>query len=871
MEFKHFLQFVQDNRTIEISEPFGFDGQALNIEQDAQRYGRDITYGSEDINFEFVKGIFELNGEPIILPDGTETEYNTMGFEYLLDYFRKYGFESEVNYILFKDDVQFSIGMLDFFTAETDYFQTFKCKIIQESKRAEYKRRMDLEIDAFSQEDINGNPIQPCTPVNILLKAKPVRQVSEWSTPANAQVTIGGTGGILTPRFGLTNQVMFSGIENTLSFIQGTGNRTNFAYIEARNTITNMTLKFSNINIQFNGSFTNTQGVIQGSLRYYIGESITNTTPLNQTVSVFAYEFDINNASQNLIIDEIVFNNLSMNQGERLWVWFENLVITSNQATFLTTRVNSMTIEATATATALDSVIQGVRVYDLMRHASDTIGGLQVIAPEWQPSGKHYNNFAFNGALIRQFSDRPFTNKLKDILAIPNEVNADYQINPDNIVIGQFEDFYQDIESGVFLMKPDETFNVKFNPRFGVNQVEYAYKTFEQDRDEKNTIDATHTQTQWIVKNKMVENNKKVEVDFIRDAFTIESARRQGVQEKPTTTLSIDNRLFILDCIQSSPLQTVTVSVQLTQQANGTTVKLANTTPDNNNPNFSWLLLGIVVGGQFIINSGGNVGTYTITEIERTVLTLQRVDGVPQTFTGIAITNITYRLSGVSFINRTGEGFELIEGVESPFNYSNLRYTPRRNLIEFERYLSTAQEYNRLNIDNTFYFNGGNLVTQLNGEGSPLAETDPLIYQNPILSPEIVELTVISNFAQTLQAVESIQNERGYFRCYNSQGQVFKGYPQKFAYEWISGELKMTLELKYEPISLIITKVGDDIFVNNQLTDVESFQINDIFVQLFDQLERPLFNPTRITDVTLNGIVYDDRVEFSDALLILLS
>lgn len=871
MEFKHFLQFVQDNRTIEISEPFGFDGQALNIEQDSQRYGRDITYGSEDINFEFVKGIFELNGTPIILPDGTETQYNTMGFEYLLDYFRKYGFESEVNYILFKDNIQFSIGMLDFFTAETDYFQTFKCKIIQESKRAEYKRRMDLEIDAFSSEDIDGNPIQPCTPVNILLKAKPIRQISEWSTPANSEQITGGTGGVITQFFGLTNQVMFSGIENTLSFLGGVSDRDEFPYIEARNTITNMSLKFSNIDVRFNGSIVNVNSFILVSLRWYVGETLPNNLPLGQTEFVFGATINQGNPNQQILIDEVVFNNLSMNQGERLWIWFESFTNTANNLTFLNTRVETMNIEATATATALDSVIQGVRVYDLMRHASDSIGGLSVIAPEWQLNGKHYNNFAFNGALIRQFSDRPFTNKLKDILAIPNEVNADYQINPDNIVVGQFEDFYQDIESGVFLMKPDETFNVKFNPRFGVNQVDYAYKTFEQDRDEKNTIDATHTQTQWIVKNKMVENNKKVEVDFIRDAFSIESARRQGVQEKPTTTLSIDNRLFILDCIQSSPLQTVTVSVQLTQQATGTTVKLANTTPDNNNPNFSWLLLGIVVGGQFIINSGGNVGTYTITEIERTVLTLERVDGVPQTFTGVVITNITYRLSGVNFINRTGEGFEVIEGVESPFNYSNLRYTPRRNLIEFERYLSTSQEYNRLNIKNTFYFNGGTLITQLNGESYPLAETDPLIYQNPILSPEIVELTVISNFAQTLQAVESIQNERGYFRCYNSKGQVFKGYPQKFAYEWISGELKMTLESKYEPISLIITKVDDDIFVNNQLSNVESFQINDIFVQLFDELERPLFNPTRITDVTLNGIVYEDRVAFSDELLILLS
>ena len=44
-----------------------------------------------------------------------------------------------------------------------------------------------------------------------------------------------------------------------------------------------------------------------------------------------------------------------------------------------------------------------------------------------------------------------------------------------------------------------------------------VYKKYEQDDDEENTIDAVHTDSQWLTPNKQVEDTLKVDVEQVRD------------------------------------------------------------------------------------------------------------------------------------------------------------------------------------------------------------------------------------------------------------------------------------------------------------------------------------------------------------------
>jgi len=97
-------------------------------------------------------------------------------------------------------------------------------------------------------------------------------------------------------------------------------------------------------------------------------------------------------------------------------------------------------LDITLTSTAIDTIVKAVRYIDLLKHAYKSVSGEDVICPDWDVSGEHYNNFATNGYLLGQVTDKPFNNTLKDLLKIPMERNGGYQINRNgDIEINHFD------------------------------------------------------------------------------------------------------------------------------------------------------------------------------------------------------------------------------------------------------------------------------------------------------------------------------------------------------------------------------------------------------------------------------------------------
>ena len=99
--FRFYLNFKSDTiGRLEITEPIGFDGATFTIEQDKKRYGRDVTYGNEEVSLDFYSGVYS-NGL-------------TFEFENLINYYKEFGFESEVEFIVNKNGIDFVVGLLDF-------------------------------------------------------------------------------------------------------------------------------------------------------------------------------------------------------------------------------------------------------------------------------------------------------------------------------------------------------------------------------------------------------------------------------------------------------------------------------------------------------------------------------------------------------------------------------------------------------------------------------------------------------------------------------------------------------------------------------------------------------------------------------------
>jgi hypothetical protein len=850
--FKFFLNFptIPQVGRIEISEPFGFDGATHSVSQDDKRFGRDVVLGNEESELIFTRELFEKMNTSQFLPNGDVIDYASHGFDYLLDIRKTDGWEGEVQFIIQRDGIDFTTGDIDYFTSIFDY-DSIKVKIIQNTKREEVKRNEDVVVNAFSDKDINGDFIRPCDAFNILLKAKPIVQVSRYSLDKfYDNLTLNGLA-----YYGLGNQILQSDIKDTLTFFPAINftNGNDFVYIRADNELSNIKVEISEFDLELlTVNFVGANGLsLEMKWGVDIGTAQTHVFQKKSTVGFFDTSFE--------------FTIPYIPQSGKIWIY---LLAETN---FATVDFKTWKTKITGTTTAFDSVIKGVRLIDLIKYTAKSISGLDVIAPMYDVGGEHYNNFAFSGYMLGGLNDKPFNNTFKSLMNVLTELNADYQINPTNLEIYPYSGYYANTEIGAFSQEPDTDTTNEYNKRYFLKTVQYDYKKSSKGRETntENTIDDIHGQTQWLFPTNKADNNFVVDIDHIRSAFLIEEQRRKATNVNDTNSLENDTNLFLMECVDLAPSTTRTIRGTFSQQWDSPNLKILST-------NFNWSALGIGISSIITITREGNDYVYSIVDITPTVITLVG-GGVGNQVSGTFFMEIMYTISGVQFTNRTNEGFTSIEGVENPTNYSNLSYSIGRNLRNFYQYLNTAGSYiNGKEISNTKFENNGNLVSQRITDDFIVTDKANIpINANRILNPIIHNITVLAPFDEATQLFEDIQNIKGFIRCQTLEGKVIKGYPIKAEYLWKEGELDLRLEEKFEVDGIAITKVGDVIFINEtgylEKNGLFWFKINGIYVSLYDDKNILLANTERWTNVSINGVFYENIVDFSDALSILLN
>lgn len=892
--FTFYLNFKNDaTGLVEITEPVKFDGASFTVEQDKGRYGRDISYGNEEVSLEFYEGTFD-NGL-------------TMGLTQLLDCYKNYGFESEVEFILKQNGTTFTVGILDFQMAKTDLITFFECKVIQENNRAIIKRRNDINVDVFSDKDLDLNTITPLATENILLKAKPVLQVSKWVSgfPEVGQGLIIDDGFYIDfpSEYAYLNnlqQVKSSGIDNTLGYLdnqlkwtsstESSSTRENFGFILAQNEMTNISIKMNNIDIQ---SYLYTRKsdlpyIITGFYRvkmeivwgfdtvsflgkYTIFDNQIDTDGLTEGFQYYNYSGDVS-------ID-IPY----LPRGAKIWIYCTgHNNRTSAKATYNTfgslqsqTIIKAFDLTITGTSTAIDSVIKGVRYIDLFKQNIKSISGLTVDAPRFDIDGEFYEQFAFNGKLIRQYNNKPFYVNFKDLTEGLQEVNADFQINDNNVFLGKYDDFYTNNDLGGYLQAPDNEFISNFNERYTINSFDYAYKTFEENKDEANTIDGIHTKANFLLPNKLVENTKKIEVNHIRDPFAIESARRQGINTKESTSLDNDDKLFLIDVFELEDGAMGGFGAKLLMRLNDGKLEILNNTLNGDGTPFNWTLLGFNLGSNFEIISGVNVGNYTVFEMTETNIKLTPIGFTP-TIEGDHFIKVEYPLNNVNYVNRTNQGFTEIDNLASGDNFSNLRYSIKRNMMHWSSYLKTASKYKPNGIiQNTFFKNNGLLSTKFESETVPTIEganinvTD---LSDAILSPMFYKTKVVASFETVKTLLDKLATQKGFIRIVDTNDAVVKLHPTKLDYEWVTNLLTIEGEKRNESDYINIDTFGTALLKINEIGyDIiilknRWFKIDGFFVTLYDLNNVPLINRTRFDKFKVNGVTFADVVTLSDAL-----
>ena len=853
---KFYLNFVSPNfGKIEITEPIGFDAYSFKLSQRSGGFGRDKNIGAEQIDLQFISGFFDKADEPRTQQNGVVINNLTMCFDEILQAIYERGSECKIEF--FVDT--FNNGLLDVSESTTDNVKYFSCSIVQDTTRALIERKKDIKTDVFGFVDTFGNAQTPLNKTKILLKAKPTIEQSNFRLSSIANNILGGIGGFRENRFNFINEVVNFGIEDTLSYIQGTGAREDFAFIEAKNKLSKLKMVLDlDLTVSVTGAFQFSFTFLL--MKYYVGDNLPNTGSFGQTL------LDISTTTSFVFNDTITVENINIQNGQKLWIWFEGFVDTGNSAVFMQTIIRPSTIILEAVSTSVDSIVFGVPYFDFLQQGIKSISGLNLEANEIE-TGEFKDQFIFNGNLIRQKDDKPLNFVFKDEMNDLKETNSDYQILNDKVQILQYPEFYPNIDIGAFNVSPDEAiFERKFNDRFKDFSLEYSYSNFEDDKDETNTVDAVHTEAQFQHANEQVDNNLEVSINHIRDPFLIERMRKDAL--KNSTALSTDDKMVLLDCLVIPENSTSSFTAVLKMRVVNSILQILGTSTIN------WLLLGFENGNTITISGTENSGSYFVLQHSSTLIELTPVNFTP-TFSGDSLINFTYPLTGVNFTNRTNEGFNIISGVSNPQDFSNLKYTIKRNLSRdsWSSYLATInKDIAEGVIRNTYFKNNGELITQFeNGEIITEKENFKVSdLSTKILNKHQITTKIAIGFETAKQLIEDVASIKGFIRVLDPKNKMYKIHPKMLDMVWRDGVMEITGEERNESDFVVIVK-NEQITINEVgYTEIIGllnwFRFTGEYLQIFDQRSIPLMNPTKFDKVILNGITYNSATALAIAL-----
>jgi hypothetical protein len=851
---KFTLNFLSDSygkKTIQ--EPFGMDAVSFTLKQKEDGMARDISFTSGEAMFEF-------------------THMRNHELKQLLYYHRKFGYEAIVILGIEIDENNKFTCELDFAESETDDLEYFRCKGIQQGTFQVIKRRKETKVDVKSDVDLDGNNIGGLVPVNMLLLAKPVFQVSKWkqSTPTSASFIGYGQDAMLLP---IADTIMTSNIENTLNPYSKTVSLpplySNAQYIEALNDCLFVEAEnnLNSVMISIKG-LTATVTEISGFFTKKTLSIVYNkTSDLSKYTTVRLEE----TSGQLNIINKDYFVPLdNIGRGSKI-----SIIITIFQPYALpaSTPVSStsafvnlsggMTISTESVA--YNSIAQSFRLIDVMKQVVKSNSGLSINAPRFDVGGEFYDNRLIDGNFLRGINNKNFSVSLEDLDKSFTEFKGDWEIDSDGkIFFGIEADFYTPIESGFFDNIQFSEMNKTFNPKYKVNEFRYKYNKYQslKENEEPNSADTIHGESRLSFFNKLVENKKEVEVEWTRDAFLIEETRQKALIIKENTASQNDDTLF---CIDSTPTlfdNTFTETSSFSHSFSSSSNRLSLTSDGTVN----FLSLGIQVGSVFIIDpNDANVGTYTVFSVLNNVLELTGTSsGVAGD--GIRPTKYTYAIDSdfTPFTNYTDQGFSETENLNASSNYSNRRYSIARNIYNYwKSYLATCNLYWKDKpIKNVWYKNNGDYTAKYGGV--KLTEKADFIPDNPILSPILYNDIIFANveFEDFILLQNNIRSQRGFIRTIDNNEEVIKIYPVEMNYKLLEKELTIKGEEKYESLSMTISTANAYILINNE-TRVMSLQweIKSNKLYLYDENRYRIYNGVWWNLVSVNGALPNSVLE----------
>lgn len=544
------LIFHNTNKEYWIDPPIGWDKMPIELKR-GEKYSRQIKF-AEDKEVEF------WAHKPVKLGH----QFSVIRAHHLL-----YGDECFIELVIYVDDEVFMRAELDFKSVITDRESYFKTKLIVNDLNKLISDLEDVKVDVFGNESLKGNYNAPATSSNVTLMPKKILE-------RNSHVL--GNEELQPLAHDYSDTLQFP---NTQPFTMWTGNPwghnlTNESeigksyYVERGvphgylndfeelppgytdnasplGGISNFTIEqsadvlfeFKNVHIKLSGS-----GRISVRIAFISYENSNFENVVNKS-----YKVVFQNISE-LISEAIINESFEMNIPKFTRVIYELRVQNTPMNNLWISKDSMINANVVRLFPATNSKMSRLIHVGEKILSNYSEGQSQITAPRFYEGGEFWWHYITSGSFIRGFADSTFDLSFKDWKEfIQNAFNCDVQVNGNNVFIGRHEDFYTDKEIARFPFKAGvDSYEISFNEDLIVNNLKIAYENFEDDK--KETLDAFHTESEWYIP-KRNKGELSIDIGFTADGYSIEYARREGIDAEPTTAKQKDDDIYIVDCM----------------------------------------------------------------------------------------------------------------------------------------------------------------------------------------------------------------------------------------------------------------------------------------------------------------------------------
>ena len=827
----HFIFSEEPNKKYFIDEPINYSDVDFVLEQKENRMGRDESLNGGENRFRF-------------------DDYSNHYIEKLFYYYHKYGFEADILLVITTINGFEYVSELHFVDVDTDEITYLECRTITRSSQQIIKSRRETKVDMFSNVSIDGEFIEPLVPVNMLLQAKPTIQTSRWEQVTPSQDFILP----FSPNyFNLTQALIESGIEDSyVPFMLRSQQRKDFQILEAQSNLKNVVLNITKTDIDL---VTSSSGQITARIQYIKTDSVVDNSNPTSFV-IYSYVGGTTKITQDFTV-----SIGDMQRGEKLYLFMQ---ASTNGGSSV--KINTCNVTLSTQSTSYNSITPSFRLIDVMRQIVKSISGNEVLSKRYDYAGQFYDNVLFNGNLMRSETSKPFYVSLADIEdSIWAEHKGDSEINEDgSVFFGIERDFYTDIECGFFDDTQFEDMVKNTNQKYALNEFKFKYGKYQslKENTEPNSESTIHGESIWTFYNRRAPNKLEANVEWVRDAVLIDAQQRLATKISKDTATQDDDTIFCMDVIDTTEDKYFTETTNLQHTAEGVNLSLRS------NGDVNFVALGIKPFTIFVIDAPNvNAGTYNVLEVNPSELKLNGVT-VSDVNNGIKLTKYTYQIkvSTIPLTNRTNEGFTAISNLLNPERYSNLRYSVKRNILNY--WNSTLATVNLFwkdkPIQNTYYKNNSKCDTTY--AGLNVIEGKAFIPDNPILSPYIYKnLTYVNvDYEDYIILRDKIKKDRGFIRGINQNKRVLRVYPTKITYVNSGKKLIIDGEEKFEKAYLTISNENGVVLVNNEtrmMRLIWEFDVNSQEIVLFDRERFRLYNGVVWDKVSVNGAVANTKEE----------